>query len=111
MSPDGGFGIMKSGVGIVIGIPGEDWGPSTVEMKGSTISNNNHIGIYACDGSTLEAHFNNIVDNTYRGMWNDGGETVDATYNWWGHASGPYHETLNPDGMGDEVSDNVDFEP
>jgi hypothetical protein len=110
MSPDGGFGIMESGVGIVIGIPGEDWGPSTVEMKGSTISNNDVIGIYVCDDSTLEAHFNNIVGNAECGVLNDGGETVDATYNWWGHASGPWHST-NPLGMGNAIVGNVDFEP
>jgi len=36
---------------------------------------------------------------------------MDATQNWWGNASGPYNESLNPDGMGDEVSDNIDFAP
>jgi len=36
---------------------------------------------------------------------------VNATYNWWGDASGPYHPTLNPQGKGDRVSDNVLFEP
>jgi len=37
--------------------------------------------------------------------------TVDARMNWWGTPSGPYHSTLNPDGSGNEVSDNVDFIP
>lgn len=83
---------------------------SNVEITSSTISNND-IGIWVLSNSTQEAHLNNIVGNTYYGVWNDGGETVDATHNWWGHASGPYNESLNPDGMGDEVSDNVDFEP
>jgi len=36
--------------------------------------------------------------------------TLDATNNWWGNASGPYH-TDNPEGTGDAVSDNVDFDP
>jgi hypothetical protein len=99
--------------GILMGWPlGGDWfAPSTVTMHGSTISDNDLVGIYVCDNSILEAHFNNIVGNTDSGVLNDGGGTVDATYNWWGAASGPYHETLNPDGTGDEVSDNVDFEP
>ncbi len=34
-----------------------------------------------------------------------------AEDNWWGDASGPYHATLNPSGLGDSVSDNVDFDP
>lgn len=36
---------------------------------------------------------------------------VDARGNWWGVASGPYHPTLNPGGEGDQVGDNVLFEP
>ena len=31
--------------------------------------------------------------------------------NWWGDSTGPYHPTLNPDGLGDTVSDYVDFNP
>ena len=109
MNPDGGFGIMESGVGIVIGIPGEEWsGPSIVEMKVSTISDNDDIGIYVCDGSTLEAHFNNIVGNTQFGVCNDGGETADATNNWWGDYTGP--SGFGP-GDGDAVSHGVDFVP
>ncbi|MCU0640061.1 MAG: T9SS type A sorting domain-containing protein [Candidatus Krumholzibacteria bacterium] len=37
--------------------------------------------------------------------------TADATANWWGHSSGPYHATLNPEGLGDDVSDYILFEP
>ncbi|CQH51010.1 pectin lyase domain protein [Halobacterium hubeiense] len=33
----------------------------------------------------------------------DGGEVVVAERNYWGAASGPYHETLNPGGAGDAV--------
>ncbi|MFA6622457.1 MAG: NosD domain-containing protein, partial [Candidatus Caldatribacteriota bacterium] len=32
---------------------------------------------------------------------------VDASRNWWGDASGPYHEFANPDGLGDAVSGGV----
>jgi hypothetical protein len=97
--------------GILVGIPEEWWGPSIVNIQGSTISNHEEgVGIWVCDDSTPEIHFNNIAGNSF-GLWNDGSETVDAAYNWWGDASGPYHGTLNPDGMGDEVSDDVDFEP
>ena len=106
MNPDGGFDITDKGMGILVGIPGDDYGSSTVEVTGSTISDNNALGIYVCDDSTLEAHLNNIVGNTQFGVYNDGGETADATYNWWGHASGPY-----PSGTGNAVSDDVDFEP
>ena len=96
----------ESGAGVAIldyvGLP-------TVEITGSTISKNK-IGIF-CGDSILEAHFNNIVDNSEGGVVNGGNVTVDATRNWWGDASGPFHESLNPGGRGDEVSENVDFEP
>jgi hypothetical protein len=36
---------------------------------------------------------------------------LDARYNWWGDATGPYHPTLNPTGLGNKVSDNVSFAP
>jgi len=94
------------GAGVVIV---DNVGTSMVEITGSTISNN-RIGIDVFD-STMEAHFNNIVGNTYLGVENHGSGTADATHNWWGDASGPYHESLNPSGRGDEVSDGVDFEP
>jgi hypothetical protein len=35
----------------------------------------------------------------------------DATNNYWGDPSGPYHPTLNSDGLGSRVSDRVAFEP
>jgi hypothetical protein len=102
-------GLLGAGVAIL-----GDAGTCTVEITGSTISNN-RIGIYFFGDSSLdslEAHFNNIVGNSDYGVLNDGfGGTVNATHNWWGNASGPYHESENPDGLGDEVSDNVDFRP
>ncbi len=35
---------------------------------------------------------------------------VDAKLNWWGDQSGPYHSS-NPDGQGNAVSDNVQYDP
>ena len=37
--------------------------------------------------------------------------SIDALYNWWGDPSGPYHPTLNPNGLGDAVGDSVYFDP
>jgi hypothetical protein len=42
---------------------------------------------------------------------NYGLNQVDAINNWWGDDSGPYHPTLNPQGKGNKVSDNVLFDP
>ena len=45
------------------------------------------------------------------GVYNETGTPVDARYCFWGHASGPYHSTLNPSGQGCRVSNYVLFEP
>jgi len=45
-------------------------------------------------------------------VWNETGVvTITAKNCWWNDPSGPYHPTLNPDGLGERVSDNVDFDP
>ena len=38
-------------------------------------------------------------------------KVMDALYNWWGLSSGPYHATTNPSGTGNNVSDNVNYNP
>ncbi len=35
----------------------------------------------------------------------------DARENWWGDSTGPYHPSLNPEGLGTEVGNGVVFEP
>jgi len=58
------------------------------------------------------AHFNNITGNYNLGARHGSAYGVfDATDNWWGDDSGPYHATLNSAGLGNTVSDNVDFDP
>ncbi len=61
-----------------------------------------------------EVEENNIYDNTNYGAisTNIAGTTMimDAEDNWWGDASGPTHSS-NPEGSGDAVSDNVDYDP
>ena len=53
----------------------------------------------------------NIVGNGSYGIENTTDNIVDATQNWWGDATGPYHPADNPSGLGDTVSDKVDFGP
>jgi len=66
--------------------------------------------------NTNYAHFNNIAGTGYLGLWNGkegpGGDIpdFDATCNWWGDNSGPAHSS-NPGGTGNNVSDNVDYDP
>ena len=55
---------------------------------------------------------NDICDNSGFGVCNiDTNLIVNADSNWWGDATGPYHPTTNPGGLGDSVSDYVDFDP
>jgi hypothetical protein len=71
-----------------------------------------NCGVY-CENSTPLIQFNNIEDNADCGVHNETPDdyTVDATDNWWGHGTGPFHPLLNPGGLGDSVSDGVDFIP
>jgi len=54
-----------------------------------------------------------LRNNTFEecGYALDGSAETDARENWWGDASGPYHETLNPTGLGDTITGPVQFIP
>lgn len=62
-------------------------------------------------GCDVDINYDQIYGNALYGVVSGNSEMVDATYSWWGHASGPYHEILNPVGEGDAVSDGVLFDP
>ncbi len=87
-----------------------------LDITENTISGNN-IGIWlgwvkgdkVGDGN--KANNNIITGNSVWGVKNESSIVLDATKNWWGSPSGPKHNTLNPSGRGDAVSDNVDFKP
>ncbi len=77
-----------------------------------SITNNGNDGVYCGNGSSPEIRYCDIFGNPGYGLYNvDSYVVIDACYNWWGDATGPYHPTLNPGGMGDTVSDCVDFNP
>jgi hypothetical protein len=71
----------------------------------------NRYGATAYHNATLTIHNSSIVDNIDFGVLCNSAIPVNATYNWWGDPSGPYHPTLNPNGTGDRISDNVLFKP
>ena len=52
-----------------------------------------------------------IHDHSQFGAFVGTTTVMQAENNWWGDASGPFHPTLNPGGLGNAVSDNVDFIP
>jgi len=88
---------------------------SVVDMSGNDISGNgsgsDNGGIYVSGDyfGPVGIHENSIAGNTDWGLQNGDGDDLDATENWWGDDSGPYHGTTNPGGLGDDVSDDVDY--
>ena len=82
-------------------------------LKSTYITNNsisyNKIGILYDDGDH-KADFNDIYGNEM-GMNVLFNATVNAERNYWGDQSGPYHESLNPNGKGNPVGgDGVDLD-
>lgn len=70
---------------------------------------NNQYGLYADTYAAPVLTNTSISGNTQYGVYNaTSGTTLSASLNWWGHPSGPRHAS-NPQGLGDAVSDGVDF--
>jgi hypothetical protein len=73
--------------------------------------------------TNVEIHYNNITGSGGYGIWASeelAEHPVNATFNWWGDATGPHHETswvydsqtIGPNyGLGDNVSDYVFYDP
>jgi parallel beta-helix repeat protein len=71
----------------------------------------NETGIY-CIGSNPTIKYDSIRGNSSFGIYNETTTiTIDAINNWWGYCSGPYHPVNNSGGLGDRVSDYVNFNP
>lgn len=84
----------------------------TTSIDSSTISHNTLHGIRCFNSAYAVINYCNIYSNAGYGVLNEYPTiTINADSNWWGDASGPYHPTANPGGLGDSVSDYVDFDP
>ena len=101
-----------SGNGDGVAIDGDSQNDTFTNNK---ILNNTSTGVtvapYYAEPSGLVFRLNQIFGNGTYGIDNTTSNVVDALSNWWGHATGPYHPTTNPFGLGNEVSDNVLFDP
>lgn len=84
---------------------------STADVQNNNIRGNN-IGIRVIEAGSNSPLIedNSIEGNSTWGLINEGVSGVKAEYNYWGARSGPSNLT-NPAGIGDKVSDNVDFDP
>ena len=80
-----------------------------VSLTNSRLNNNNN-GIQQTAGTTTVS-YSSIYNNISYGIYNSGTNAVSAQNNWWGTPSGPYHPTLNPSGAGNQISNNVNFNP
>ncbi|KAA3660111.1 MAG: hypothetical protein DWQ04_20330 [Chloroflexi bacterium] len=84
---------------------------SQMDLYQVTLSENLASGLYFTGNlGQTNIEESKFIDNRY-GISNDTGTEVDARNSWWGHPFGPYHPTLNSDGLGNEVSDDVLFDP
>ncbi len=69
------------------------------------------FGIWQLAG-TVTVNQSSVHDNISYGAYALGSPiAMNAQNNFWGDSTGPYHLTLNPDGLGNAVSDNVLFTP
>lgn len=81
----------------------------SLSVAGSEI-NGHYIGLSSSAGNAVISQ-NSIHDNSNYGVLNYAANTLNAENNWWGSASGPFQSGLNFCGIGNCVSNNVDFIP
>jgi parallel beta-helix repeat protein len=90
---------------------------SSPTITGNTLSNNLH-GLYIAGNNTGTFQGNHFSGNTSHGIYYTG-TPIDAAYSSWGDATGPYDPSddrneggwFNPTGLGDLVSDHVNYQP
>ena len=86
---------------------------SNISIKSCSILSN-EIGVYVfSDSEKIVLTMCDLYTNRVYAIQNRNSKSVNVTANivFWGHASGPYHQTKNEGGKGDNISENVDFNP
>ncbi len=83
----------------------------TSQIDSNAISGNQGVGVVCATNANPIINYNNIIQNTDYAVYNQNTYFINAEYNWWGDLTGPYHPDSNPGGLGDTVSDYVDFIP
>jgi hypothetical protein len=64
------------------------------------------------EGDNVAVFHDNLIFNTGLAMRaNLNGAPLDARLNWWGDSTGPYNANANPQGTGEEVGNNILFDP
>jgi hypothetical protein len=102
----------QSGAGIGISIWAQFNDNIQVNISGCQVRNW-VWGIEAWDDGTalptVDVFNSAVAGNLTYGINNQTTSLITAEFNWWGHASGPYHSTLNPTGQGDTLEGYVWF--
>lgn len=75
----------------------------------NTIAYNGQEGIFVSDWNNCTAHLNDIYRNKY-GITVEYTASINAERNYWGDESGPYHESLNPQGVGNPINGKGDLD-
>jgi len=87
---------------------------SNVTVTGNVVKDNtNGFVINGSFNTGNNISQNQIFDNGMGMLLNlaSSTELVNASYNWWGHATGPFNAIHNSCGLGNGVSNNVVFQP
>jgi uncharacterized repeat protein (TIGR01451 family) len=82
-----------------------------VNVANTCIYDNPDDGLFVASGGNPLVTIGNsdLRDNAGDGLENQSGITVTATYNWWGHPTGPAHPN-NPRGVGQVINDSNDVD-
>lgn len=83
---------------------------SAITVQGNRIRRNKTGVTLDFGGSFILSTSNCIANNVKKGMVNTTGVNTMAKNNWWGSITGPRHAS-NPGGTGEQVSDDVTFDP
>ena len=92
--------------------------PKEYSLETIEVSHSAKVGLYAWVGHphTLTIASSSFYGNGTLGLLRDGANNaaefygagkLDARENWWGDTSGPYHPSLNPDGLGNAIDPKI----
>ena len=87
--------------------------PSGIDVSNSDFDTGDGSAFITFGESAVNATISHssIKNFFYLGVESYNSATIHAENNYWGDPSGPYNENQNPDGLGNGVSDDVDFIP
>jgi hypothetical protein len=77
-------------------------------LTGSRLIGNLH-GLRLFSSGTLALADSDVESNPRFGVFNGASSSLFARFNWWGDPSGPLDPVSNPGGLGDRVSERVDY--